>query len=58
MRLSDILQLRNDTTNKYFEFIEHFVSSVAGKIYFKNNQCEQLLSDFTTVSDEALAILI
>ena len=58
MTLSDILQLRNDTTGNYFEFIEPFISSVVGKIYFKNNQCDQLLSDFTTVSDEALAILI
>ena len=57
MTLSDILQLRNDTTGNYFEFIEHFVFSVVGKKYFKNNWCDQLLSDFTTVSNEALAIL-
>ena len=28
------------------------------KIYFKNNWCNQSLSDFTTIKDEALAILI
>ena len=58
MTLSDILQLRNDTTGYYFELIEQFILSVAGKIYFKNNQCDQLFSDFTAVSDEVLAILI
>ena len=34
------------------------MSSITDKIYFKNNRCEKLLSEFTTISDEALAILI
>ena len=35
MTLSDILQLKKDTTGNCFEFIEHFVSSLVGRIYFK-----------------------
>ena len=58
MILSDILQLRNDITGNYIEFVEHFISSVVGETSFKNNQCDQLLSDFTAINDEAWAILI
>ena len=58
MTLSEILKMRTDTTNIYFDFIEYFVSSVVRKHHYKDNRCNKLLSEFTTVSDEALAILI
>jgi len=50
--------LRNDTTGLYFDFIEYFLSAVIGKTYYKENRCEKLLSEYASVSDEALAILI
>ena len=58
MTISQIMELRKDTTGLYFEFIEYFLSSVVGKNHFKMYRCEKLMSEFTTVSDEALAILI
>jgi len=58
MTLSDILLMRKDTTGNYFEFIEYFVSSVAGKNHYKYHRCDKLLSEYTSVSDEAMAILI
>ena len=56
--LPEIMELRKDTRGLYFGFIEYFVSSVVGKNHYKFNRCDKLLSEFTTVSDEALAILI
>src|SRR5687767_2141263 len=50
--------LRKDSTNMYFEFVEYFVSSVVGRNHYKFHRCNKLLSEFPTVSDEALAILI
>ena len=58
MTLSEILKLRNDSTNLYYDFIEYFVSSVVGKNFYKFHKTDKLLSEYTTVSDEALAILI
>lgn len=58
MTLKEILQMRKNSTSIYFDFIEYFVSAVVGKMKYKNHCCEKLLSSFTTVSDEALAILI
>ena len=58
LNLEQVLLMRNDTSGMYFDFIEYFILAVVGKIYYKENRCENLLSDFTTVSDEALAILI
>ena len=58
LNLEQVHLMRNDTSGMYFDFIEYFISAVVGKIYYKENRCENLLSDFTTVSDEALAILI
>lgn len=56
--LSKILELRKDTSKVYFAFIEYFVSGVVGKNVYKKNKCDKLLSQFTSVSNEALAILI
>ena len=42
----------------YFDFIEYFLSAVVGKTYYKEHRCEKLLSEYASVSDEALAILI
>ena len=39
-------------------FIEYFVSAVVGKIKYKENRCEKMLSSYATTSDEALLILI
>ena len=50
--------MRNDTTGVYFEFIEYFVLAVVGKNHFKYHWCDKLLLEYTTVSDEAMAILI
>ena len=58
MSLSDILYMRNDTTCVYYEFLEYFVYSVIGKNKFKYNCCNKLLSEYITVCNEALAILI
>src|SRR5688572_14454986 len=56
--LSQIMEMRKDKSGFYFDFIEFFVSSVVGKNQYKYNKCDKLLSEFTTVSDETLAILI
>jgi hypothetical protein len=58
LTMSDILLLRQDNSGIYFDFIEYFVSAVVGKTFYKVNKCQKLLSEFTTISDEALAILI
>ena len=58
MTISQIMELRKYTTGLYFEFIEYFLSSVVGKNHYKMYRCEKMLSEFTTVSDKALAILI
>ena len=52
------MELRKNTSGVYFDFIEYFVSSVVGKNYYKENKCDKLLSEYASVSDEALAILI
>ena len=44
MSLAEIMLMRNDTTGVDFEFIEHFVSAVVGKNYFKYHWCDKLLS--------------
>jgi len=56
--MPEILCLRHNTTGVYFEFLEYFVSSVTGKNHFKYHRCDKLLSEYVTVCDEALAILI
>ena len=58
MTLSQILQLRKDTTGVYFAFIEYFVSSVVGKNHYKYHCCDKHMLEYVTVSNEALAILI
>lgn len=58
MSLEEIMELRRDTSGLYFIFLEYFLSSVVGKNHYKLYRCERLVSEFTTVSDEALAILI
>ena len=58
MTVNEILKMRKDTSSLYFNFIEYFVSSVVGKTHYKLYKCDELLSKFTTVSDEVLAILI
>ena len=57
MTISQILSLRKDMSSIYSDFIEFFISSIVGKNYYKENRCFKLLSEFTTVSDEAMAIL-
>jgi hypothetical protein len=52
------MQMRKDSSSLYFDFIEYFVSSVVGRNHYKYHRCDKLLSEFTSVSDEALAILI
>ena len=58
MTVNQILLLRNDNDALYYDFIEYFLSAVVGKREYKMYRCDMLLSQFTTVSDEALAILI
>lgn len=52
------MEMRQDTTCLYFDFIEYFASSVVGKNYCKYHSCNKLFSEFTSVSDEAMTILI
>ena len=56
--LTDLLAMRKDTTGKYRDFIEYFVSCVVKKLYYKEQRCLTLISDFVSVSDEAFTILI
>lgn len=58
MNLDQILLMRNDTTGLYFNFIDFYLSGIIGKMFYKENRCEKLLSEFSSISDEALAILI
>lgn len=58
MTVKNILKMRKDTSSLYYDFIEYFVSSVVGKNLYNYCRSFKLLSEFTTVSDEALAILI
>ena len=58
LSLDNILKLRTDSTGLYSAIIEYFISPVIGKIFYKENRCERLLSDFVSVSDEAFALLI
>ena len=54
----EILNMRKDSTGLYFKFIEYFIAPVVGKVFYKENRCERLISDYISVSDEAFAILI
>ena len=56
--LEQILHLRKENNLAYFDFIEYFVSAVIGKLRYKQNCCDALLSQYASVSDEAFAILI
>ena len=58
LSFDSILKLRTDSTGLYSVFIEYFISPVIGKIFYKENRCERLVSDFVSVSDEAFALLI
>ena len=42
----------------YFDFIEYFLSAVIGKSEYKLNCCDNLLSQYATICDEAFAILV
>ena len=57
MLLDESLSWRKDSTGLYFNFIEYFIAPVVG-IFYKENRCERLISDFISVGDEAFAILI
>ena len=58
VKLDQIMQLHQSENFAYFDFVEFFVSSVIGKACFKQNCCDNLLSQYATISDEAFAILI
>ena len=58
MTVDQILLLRNDNYALYYDFIKYFLSAVVGKREYKMYRCDTLLSQFNTVIDEALAILI
>ena len=58
MTFNQILQFRNNTDTLHYDFLKYFLSTVVGKREHKMYRCDTLLSHFTTVSDEALAILI
>lgn len=58
MTMQDILLMRQNPSSLYFNFIEYFISSVIGKNYYKYHKRDKLMSQYVTVSDEALAILI
>ena len=53
-----VLRSGNESSGFYFDFIEYFVSAVVGRIKYKENRCEKLMSEYVTIGDEALAILI
>lgn len=56
--LDHIMQMRQEASYAYIDFVEYFVSAVIGNLRFKQNCCDNLLSQYATVSDEAFAILI
>jgi hypothetical protein len=58
LSFDEILNLRQDSTGLYFNFIEFFIAPVVGKIFYKDNCCEKMVSEFISVSDEAFALLI
>ena len=58
VNLDQITEMRQAENFAYFDFAEYFVSSVIGKSRFKQNCCDNLLSQYATISDEAFAILI
>ena len=56
--MQQVIMMREDTTNTYYEFLEYFVSAVVGKKVFKQFKCEKLLSEFVSKSDEAFALVV
>src|SRR5687768_2577224 len=57
MSMEQVLQMRLPNNFIYFDFINHFVSTVVRKTKYKSDSCTRLLSKFATVSDEAFALL-
>ena len=57
MNLAQVIQMHLPNNFIYFDFINYFVSAVAGKTKYRCDSCTRLLSNFATVSDEAFAIL-
>ena len=56
--LQQILQMHKEDNLAYFDFVEYFVSAVIGKLRYKQNCCDNLMSHYASISDEAFAILI
>lgn len=57
MNLEQVQQMRSPGNVMYYDFISYFIAPVIGKMEYKKKSCSHLLSNYTTVSDEAFAIL-
>ena len=57
LSMKDIEKLRGDQ-NVYKQFCEQFIPCIMGKMKFKINCYVKKLSEYCSVSDEAMAILI
>lgn len=55
---SSIIETRRNNLDMYMDFFTLFVAPVVGKKRFEDNCCRQKLSDFVTISDEALALIL
>jgi hypothetical protein len=56
--LENILKMREDKEGAYTFFADHLIECVAGKMRWKNQKREQLMSEVATPTDEAFALLI
>ena len=54
----DVIDLRKNTNAAYEEFCDLLLPSVVGKVKWKRNAHQKLLSQFITPTDEALCLLL
>ena len=56
--LEQVPAIRSNTIIMQFEFIEHFLSTLIGKTFYKANKYEKLLLEYAAISNEALTNLL
>ena len=54
----DLFNLQKDETGIYEKFVDYLLSAVVGKRIYKSQKHKALLSTYTTVSDEAFALIV
>ena len=54
----DLFNLRKDETGIYEKFVDYLLSAVVGKQIYKSRKHKSLVSTYTSISDEAFALIV